>query len=366
MSRSSEAESLLIRLLSKYSPSGEEGEAQEELFLLLVEKGFEKVRKDQAGNVIAEKGDGDRTLLFCSHIDTVPGQIKVRLESGRIWGRGAVDAKASLLAMALAASNYRSRGLRLVYSSVVGEESDSKGIKRLLKETSAPNYVLIGESTGMRAAAIAYRGSATVKVRVSTRGGHSSSPTEDSNAIIQTMRLVEHLRTKFTFSKDLFSNIGVSITMIRGGYGDSRIPDCSEACLNLRYPPHMGFEELSKMFSSSVENYIGENKQVLNVSQEFLDHLDGYVSTKDEAMINAIRNAVRKVLGRELLLIRKLGTSDFNYTGLQWGKPQLAWGPGDPSLAHSSEESISVEELTQGIKTYEHFLNSLASSVASQ
>ncbi|MGC8832076.1 MAG: M20/M25/M40 family metallo-hydrolase [Thermoproteota archaeon] len=362
MSRSSEA-AHLIRLLSKYSPSGEEDEAQQEVFSLLVENGFENVRRDQAGNVIGEKGDGGRTLLFCSHVDTVPGWINVRIESGRIWGRGAVDAKASLLAMALAASNYSGRGLRLVYSSVVGEESDSKGVRQLLKETARPDYVLIGEPTGMRAAAIAYRGSATVRLSVSTRGGHSSSPMDDSNAIIQTMRLVEHVKAKFTFSRDLFSNIGVSITMIKGGYGDSRVPDCNEAYLNLRYPPSTSFKELSEMFSSSVGEYAENNKQV-NISFEFLDHLDGYVSVKDPVMLTAVRNAVKTVLGRELLLIRKLGTSDFNYTGLKWGRPQIAWGPGDPSLAHSSEESISMEELNQGVKTYEYFLSNLASSVA--
>jgi LysW-gamma-L-lysine carboxypeptidase len=355
---------LLTRLLSKYSPSGEEGEAQQEVFSILVENGFENIRRDQAGNVIGEKGDGGRTLLFCSHIDTVPGWINVRIESDRIWGRGAVDAKASLLAMALAASSYRGRGLRLVYSSVVGEESDSKGVRRLMEILPTPDYVLIGEPTGMRAAAIAYRGSATVRLKVLTKGGHSSSPMEDNNAIIQTMRLVEHVKTRFTFSRDLFSNIGVSITMIKGGYGDSRVPDYSEACLNLRYPPNIRFEELFKMFSSSIGEYVTNSKQV-KVSFEFLDHLDGYVSAKNPVIINAVRNAVRTVLGRELLLIRKLGTSDFNYTGLKWGRPQIAWGPGDPSLAHSSEESISVEELAQGVKIYEHFLNNLASSLAS-
>ncbi|MEM3079250.1 MAG: M20/M25/M40 family metallo-hydrolase, partial [Thermoproteota archaeon] len=183
----------LVKLLSKYSPSGEEEDAQQEVFSLLLANGFENVRRDPVGNVLGEKGDGGRTLLFCSHVDTVPGFIEVRLESGRIFGRGAVDAKASLTAMALAASTYSSRSLRLVYSSVVGEESDSKGVRRLLEEIPAPDYVVIGEPTGMRAAAVAYRGSATVSIRVSTQGGHSSSPLDDFNAIVQTMRLVEHV-----------------------------------------------------------------------------------------------------------------------------------------------------------------------------
>lgn len=366
MSLGLEAVQQLVKLLSKYSPSGGEEEAQQEVFSLLLENGFENVRRDSASNVLGERGDGDKTLLFCSHVDTVPGWIEVRLESGRIYGRGAVDAKASLTAMALAASSYRSRSLRLVYSSVVGEESDSRGVRRLLEELSPPDYVIIGEPTGMRTAAVAYRGSATVKIRVSTQGGHSSSPLDDSNAIVQTMRLAEHFKTKLAFSKDLFSNIGVSITMLKGGYGDSRIPDCSEACLNLRYPPHISFEKLSRMFASALNEYAESRRNTVNVAYEFLDHLDGYVSTKDQVLINAVREAVSRTLGKELLLIRKLGTSDFNYTGLEWGRPQLAWGPGDPSLAHSSLENISIEEFTQGVEAYRSFLNSLASSIASR
>lgn len=365
MNLNSEAVQQLVKLLSKYSPSGEEGEAQEEVFSLLVSKGFENVRMDRVGNVIGEKGDGNRALLFCSHIDTVPGMIDVKVESGRIFGRGAVDAKASLLAMALAASNYRSRSLRLVYSSVVGEESDSRGVKNLMNELSPPDYVIIGEPTGLRAAAIAYRGSATVKIMVSTTGGHSSSPMDDANAIIQVLKLIEHLKSRFAFSKDLFSNIGVSITMIKGGYGDSRIPDSSEACVNLRYPPEVSFEMLSEMLVKALREYAESNSNVLSIRHEFLEHLNGYVSVKDLVMLNSVREAVRSTTGKELLLIRKLGTSDFNYTGIKWGRPQIAWGPGDPSLAHSLKESISVEELVQGVKAYEVFLSILSSSLAS-
>lgn len=359
MSQNSEAVRLLLRLLSKYSPSGEEDEAQGELFSILLRNGFENVRRDQVGNVMGEKGDGDRTLLFCSHIDTVPGRIEVRLESGRVYGRGAVDAKASLLAMALAASSYRGRGLRLIYASVIGEEADSKGVVHLLEEIPPPDYVLIGEPTGTRTVAIAYRGSTSVLMRITTRGGHSSSPLDENNAILQAVRIMEHLKASFTFSKDDFSNIGVSMTMLRGGHGDSRIPEECETSLNLRYPPQIGFEELLRMFSSAIAEYIEKNEQV-KILYEFKDHLDGYFSKKEPRMINAARMAIRDVLGKELLLIRKLGTSDFNYTGLRWNRPQIAWGPGDPSLAHSSEESISLEEFISGIRVYENFLNNLA------
>ncbi|MEM3648113.1 MAG: hypothetical protein QW506_02985 [Thermoproteota archaeon] len=82
----------------------------------------------------------------------------------------------------------------------------------------------------------------------------------------------------------------------------------------------------TSIFFKVLNEYVGNTGGTLKVDYDFLDHLDGYASAKDQVLINAVREAVRKTLGRELLLVRKLGTSDFNYTGLKWGRPQLAWG----------------------------------------
>jgi putative aminopeptidase FrvX len=66
MSPGLEAVQPLVKLLSKYSPSGEEEEAQQEVFSLLLENGFENVRRDPAGNVLGEKGERgqDAALLL--------------------------------------------------------------------------------------------------------------------------------------------------------------------------------------------------------------------------------------------------------------------------------------------------------------
>ena len=110
----------LTRLLEIYSPSGKEKEVGAFIADEMRKLGF-RVKVDEVGNVIGEVGAGKPEILLCGHMDTVPGYIPVRAVDGKLYGRGAVDAKASLAAMVLAAS------------SVVGEVSSGKGLVVLLR-----------------------------------------------------------------------------------------------------------------------------------------------------------------------------------------------------------------------------------------
>ena len=64
--------------------------------------GFE-VGKDAIGNVIGVVGEGEPVILLCGHMDTVAGHLPLRIEEGKIYARGAVDAKGPLAAMIMAA-----------------------------------------------------------------------------------------------------------------------------------------------------------------------------------------------------------------------------------------------------------------------
>ncbi len=88
-------------LLSIYSPSGNEGELARFIFEELKSRKLGPWR-DEAGNVLCEIGSGKRSLLLCPHMDTVPGNLPVKNEGMKIFGRGACDAKGALLAMLIA------------------------------------------------------------------------------------------------------------------------------------------------------------------------------------------------------------------------------------------------------------------------
>ncbi len=66
--------------------------------------GFDEVRFDKMGNILGRIGDGPRTIVFDSHIDTVgigdPDEwqwdpFEGKIEDGVLYARGACDEKGS-------------------------------------------------------------------------------------------------------------------------------------------------------------------------------------------------------------------------------------------------------------------------------
>src|SRR5512147_818990 len=99
---SEQAVRFLTNLLGIYSPSGKEQDIANFLALEMKRMGYE-VGIDSIGNVIGVVGSGAPVILLCGHMDTVAGHVPLRVEEGKIYARGAVDAKGPLAAMVMAA-----------------------------------------------------------------------------------------------------------------------------------------------------------------------------------------------------------------------------------------------------------------------
>ncbi len=73
--------------------------------------GFDRAFVDDAGNAVGELGNpsASRTIVLLGHIDTVPGNIPVRIDERLLlYGRGSVDAKGPLAAFAAGAARFGS------------------------------------------------------------------------------------------------------------------------------------------------------------------------------------------------------------------------------------------------------------------
>src|SRR5208283_4676206 len=148
--------------LRVYSPSTRESELSLLLQGRMRQLGFREIRSDRAGNAIGSVGgrrrDGIPHLLLCGHMDTIPGMIEVREADGRVYGRGAVDAKSAMCAMVSAASNFEAGGVRITVACVTREEGDSLGVNTLIEDGGDYDFAVFGEPGGAHRIAVGYRG----------------------------------------------------------------------------------------------------------------------------------------------------------------------------------------------------------------
>ena len=129
MKSSFDAVAFARALINIDSTTGREAEAGQWLSRELRELGYTVVEQPVDGgraNVFATIDPPD--VVFSTHYDCVPPFFPSRVENGRLYGRGACDAKGILAAQVAAAERLRASGERRVgLLFVVGEERGSDG-----------------------------------------------------------------------------------------------------------------------------------------------------------------------------------------------------------------------------------------------
>ena len=143
-------------MLEVYSPSGQEQAVASYIVDFMRKSGFRKAYVDEAGNAVgeigAEAGQANKTLVLLGHIDTVDGFIPVRVEpdDDTIYGRGSVDAKGPMAAFVLAAAELAQQtellaNKRIVVVGAVEEEAASSKGARFAQHQYQPDFCVIGE-----------------------------------------------------------------------------------------------------------------------------------------------------------------------------------------------------------------------------
>src|SRR5438552_5867388 len=138
------------------------------------ERGFRAI-VDDAGNAVGEVAGGPCRGVLLGHIDTVPGEIDVRIEGDELVGRGAVDAKGPLAAF-VAAATKPVPGVRVTVVGAVEEESPTSKGARHRATLPAPSWCVIGEPSGWDAVTVGYKGRLTLDVVLSREARHGASP----------------------------------------------------------------------------------------------------------------------------------------------------------------------------------------------
>jgi len=357
---SDQAVQLLTNLLGIYSPSGKEEVISEFLIEEMKKLGF-KVRKDAIGNVIGEIGDGEPTVLLCGHMDTVAGHIPLRVTKGKIYARGAVDAKGPLAAMVTAATMVAQEpefNAKIVVASVVEEEATSRGVKHLIKDGISADYAIFGEPSGVGNITIGYKGNLHIKVTCKTETGHSSAPWLYENALEKAFELWQQIKNSLPpveTQQSPFHAVTACLTKVSGGRANSVIPFESEIHVDLRVPPQFTANKVFNDTKNIIEQYKAENPKV-KVKVSIEDSNEPFEVDKSSPLVKALSSSIRKVRGKPATLLRKTGTGDMNILGRAMNAPIVTYGPGDSHLDHTKDEHIVISEYLDGIQVYKETL----------
>ncbi|MBK7404102.1 MAG: [LysW]-lysine hydrolase [Phycisphaerales bacterium] len=337
---------VLVDLVRTPSVSGSERAAVEVFVRRARDLGL-SASIDEAGNGVAWKGaapdSGRRAtqIMLLGHIDTVPGEIPVRVEGGELHGRGSVDAKGPLAAMLSAAARAEvPPGATVIVAAAVGEETPHSAGAHALAARYHPDACIIGEPSAADGVTLGYKGRLLAHAVASFSSRHTAGP-EGSSAD----RLFDWWSAVVDMVGQLNSGVAAEFERVQAsirsmGSRQDGLTDAARVTAGFRLPERMDPHALERRLVMLAPP---------GISLAFEGHERACRSGRNDAVVRALSGAIR---GQGLKPRPKLktGTADFNVVAPVWRCPIAAYGPGDSALDHTPEERLGLDEYLVSVR----------------
>ena len=349
---------LLERAARLESVSGSEGAVAD--FLVSQLAAFcDKAFVDGAGNAVGRVGSGPLQVTFLGHIDTVPGVVPVRVQGGKLYGRGTVDAKGPFCTAVAAASRLSAAAKDALTLTLIGaveeEVASSKGARFALETYPKPDLLIIGEPSGWDALTLGYKGRLVVKLILTKPAFHSAG--EGTTAAEDLIACWQQAKT---WAEDVraatlgpFDQVQLALQSLNTS--SDGLSQRAHAVVGLRLPPALSPAEAERGLRRALQA-VPEGS---TLELTFQGHETAYRGPKDTPLTRAFRVAIRAVGGTPRFKV-KTGTSDMNVAAPHWDVPMLAYGPGDSALDHTPDEHVELAELAYAVNVLEGVFEHLA------
>ncbi len=312
-------------------------------------------------NLVARLPAGDGpTLCLSGHMDTVPlgeapwsfDPLGGEIAGGRLLGRGACDMKGGLAALTAAALELarlprRRGGLLLVFSA--GEETGCEGAKRLAAQAGLlgrAEALLVGEPTGLRPC-LGHKGALWFEAHVQGKAAHASMPQAGDNAIYKAARAICALES-FEFGVTEHPHLGgptLNVGTIQGGTKVNMVPDRARFSIDARVLPGQGMEQVQRRLAE----HLGPEVELTLLPAS----AEAVWTRADHPWVGEVCQVLEEVLGREVEPGGLSYFTDASALGRALGGPPVViLGPGEPEMAHQTDESCPVEQIEQAAGAY--------------
>jgi acetylornithine deacetylase/succinyl-diaminopimelate desuccinylase family protein len=307
-----------------------------------------------------------RTLALNGHLDVVPATdgwtrdpVGGEIEKRRLYGRGALDMKGAVAAMAIAARSLVRARLplkgRLVLMAVADEEQGGRHGSGALVQSGkvSADAVVIGEPSD-GTVVIAHRGPCFIRLRTHGRATHASMPQNGVNAVERMVDALVALRSaELTHEPHLVLGgpsmaIGTTIT---GGRNVNIIPDRCEATLDVRTVPGMTSAGVLDDLHATLARRDYETPA--DYELEIVTAGEAAVLDPESELAALAVDALERELGRRPALGGMAAATDGWWFANRAGIPTImGLGPGSIARCHVADEYVEVDELEAYARVY--------------
>ena len=311
-------------------------------------------------------GRTDRMLSVDVHLDTVGVEhmggdpFEGRIADGCVWGRGAVDSKATLAVMLAVLGEMVAAGQQPMPTvELVGTISEEGGgllgassyRDRLLERGERREQIVVAEPT-MCAPVYGHKGGLGIEVEVEGRAAHSSKPHLGINALSAGARIVAAIdaEQERLASQERVGALGsgtVSVNEMAGGRGRNIVPDHCELYIGRR--------------TADGEDYEAEFERLTELARAAA--LPARVKVQLSNGFGS--NAFFQAPGADLVtaLVEMSGhqptVADYGTNALRYSEVAdqiVVFGPGSIDQAHQAVEWVDISELERAASVYRQLM----------
>ena len=318
---------------------------------------------------------GGRSLILNAHVDVVdPGPAEAwthdpwsgAVAAGELYGRGAVDDKAGLAAMLFAARCLRELGLSfdgdIFLESVVDEEWGGGGTLATLQRGYRADAALIFEASDLEVCP-ASRGGQAFRVTIHGKGAHPIRSYEGVSALEKAIPILARLRRleaerQVRLRTPLFARYPIFAPIVVGKIAADRIPSkVPETCVLeglMGYAPTETYQEAREDLEGCVAAAAAEDSWLRTHPPrvEWLGlNKEGAETPLAHPFVQLISAAVADATGHPSVLAGFPAGCDLPYLARHAGIPSVVFGPGNCTVAHGSNEHVSIDEVVAAAKT---------------
>ncbi|MFN8471595.1 MAG: YgeY family selenium metabolism-linked hydrolase [Anaerolineae bacterium] len=339
--------------------------------------GYDEVRFDKMGNILGRIGNGPRTLIYDSHIDTVGiGDPEAwewdpfigKVEDGVLYARGACDEKGSTPGMVYGLALARDLGLldgwTAYYFGNMEEWCDGIAPHALVEaEGIRPDFVVIGEPTRMQVYR-GHKGRVEMKVVSKGRSAHAASNFLGDNAVYKMLPIIAGVRDldPHLHTDDFLGKGTITVTDVHVKTPSiNAVPDECTVYIDRR----VTFGETKEQAIDQVRALVPAGSPDITVEMLFYDdpsytgfvfpvdkYFPSWALPADHPLVQAGVEAGRELWGEDL----PTGKWNFSTNGIYWmGKaniPSIGFGPGDEVTAHTVLDSVSLDDVVRATEWY--------------